>query len=174
MRCTLLTVHRSDACWEEAKCIVEPHNSAEVAKALRIVAFTKSRFATRSGGHNPNKGWASIDQTGILIDMVNFNLIQLNTEKSVLSVGPGNRFGAVYKALNGTGRTIVGGRVTDVGISGYMLGGKFPRLHKIQKSIILTFFRGDACFFKSLRYRGHQCKKLRGMGFVLYHLYPLC
>lgn len=117
---------RSEACWENAICIIQPHNTREVAQAMHIVTFTKSRFAVRSGGHNPNQGWASVDQTGLLIDTVNLDQIKLSPDNSILSIGPGNRFGAVYKALNGTGRTIIGGRVTDVGVGGFMLGGTFP------------------------------------------------
>ena len=92
------------------------------------MTFTGSNFATRSGGHNPNPGWASINDTGVLIDLVNLNQITLSNDQLVASIGPGNRWGAVYKVLNGTGRTVVGGRVTDVGVGGYLLGGTLHAL----------------------------------------------
>ncbi|KAL1637024.1 hypothetical protein SLS58_009463 [Diplodia intermedia] len=118
-----IDVNWSDACWQESRCIVEPGSAKDVSRALRIVGFLGSKFAVRSGGHNPNVGFASVDEHGVLIDMVKLDEITLNYDQSVVSVGPGNRFGAVYEKLNSSGLSIVGGRVTHVGVGGYMLGG---------------------------------------------------
>ncbi|OJD36444.1 fad linked oxidase-like protein [Diplodia corticola] len=116
-------VNWSEACWQESRCIIEPSSTKDVSRAIRIVGYLESKFAVRSGGHNPNVGFASVDEHGVLIDMVNLNEITLNDDQSVVSVGPGNRFGAVYEKLNSSGLSIVGGRITDVGVGGYMLGG---------------------------------------------------
>ncbi|KAI0099191.1 hypothetical protein GGR51DRAFT_535828 [Nemania sp. FL0031] len=118
-----VNVNWSGACWKDAKCIVRPSTATEVAKAMLIITFLGANFAIRSGGHNPNPGFGSIGESGILIDMVNMNEITLASDGSVASVGPGNRFGAVFAKLNELNRTLVGGRIEDVGVGGYYLGG---------------------------------------------------
>lgn len=39
-------------------------------------------------------------------------------------VGTGNRWGAVYAALEAYGRTAVGARLSPVGVGGFLLGGE--------------------------------------------------
>lgn len=39
-------------------------------------------------------------------------------------VGTGNRWGAVYTALEAYGRTAVGARLSPVGVGGFLLGGE--------------------------------------------------
>lgn len=103
-------------------CIIEPSSAAEVSKAMQIITFTGSKFSTRSGGHNPNSGWSN-NNGGILLDMVNVNYITLSPNGSFVSVGPGNRWQHVYDILNESNKSVVGGRVTNVGVGGYLLGG---------------------------------------------------
>lgn len=38
-------------------------------------------------------------------------------------VGPGNDWQDIHQALEGTGTTVVGGRIGEVGVGGYVLGG---------------------------------------------------
>ncbi|KAI0882026.1 uncharacterized protein GGS22DRAFT_196179 [Annulohypoxylon maeteangense] len=118
-----IDVNWSDACWLDAQCIVQPTAAADVAKALFIISFMDTRFAVRSGGHNPNPEFASVGDNGILIDNVNLNEITLIEDGAVARVGPGNRFGAVLKTLSEENKTVVGGRIEDVGVGGYYLGG---------------------------------------------------
>jgi hypothetical protein len=44
-------------------------------------------------------------------------------------VGSGARWGDVYKVLEGINESVVGGRSADVGVGGFILGGKLARLH---------------------------------------------
>lgn len=80
----------------------------------------------RSGGHNPNPGFGSIGSPGILIDMVNMNILQVSPDNKTVAIGPGNRWENVYHGLSGTGVFAIGGRVPPVGVGGLMLGGGMP------------------------------------------------
>ena len=62
---------------------------------------------------------------GITIDLKYLNSVQLSEDQATASIGPGNRWREVYKVLEPEGLTVVGGRVSDVGVGGYILGGKF-------------------------------------------------
>ena len=89
---------------------------------MQIITFTGAKYSTRSGGHNPNPGWAS-NNGGVLIDLVNMNEFTLSSDGFYVSVGPGNRWKRVYEDLSKSNKSVVGGRVTDVGVGGYFLGG---------------------------------------------------
>ena len=103
-------------------CIIEPSSAADVSKAMQIMTFTGATYSVRSGGHNPNPGWAS-NNGGVLIDLGNMNDFTLSSDGSYVSVGPGNRWKRVYEDLSKSNKSVVGGRVTDVGVGGYLLGG---------------------------------------------------
>lgn len=79
-------------------------------------------FAVKSGGHMPNNGFASI-QDGLLITTQNLNNVIYNAEDQTAIIGPGLSWEDAQKGLDGTGRTLVGGRLGGVGVGGYMLGG---------------------------------------------------
>ena len=82
-----------------------------------------TKFAIRSGGHNPNPRFAGVGNEGILIDMSNMTEVTLSEDRSIVSLGPGSRFGDVANALNTEGIAVHGGRNNQVGIGGYFLGG---------------------------------------------------
>ncbi|KAE8375362.1 putative 6-hydroxy-D-nicotine oxidase [Aspergillus bertholletiae] len=118
-------LHWSSTCWQTPSCAILPRSESDVSKALRIITFFRAKFAVRSGGHSPNPGWAGIDQPGILVDLRRLNGINLSHDQSVLSVGPGARWGDVYQTLEPTGVTVMGGRIGDVGVGGLILGGGY-------------------------------------------------
>ncbi|KAH7380286.1 FAD binding domain-containing protein [Phaeosphaeria sp. MPI-PUGE-AT-0046c] len=102
--------------------IFEPKSAKEVAIAVLLCKGAKCRFAVRSGGHAPMKNASSIDD-GLVIDMKNLNTIQLSEDKSIASIGTGNRWEAVFRELEKDGLGVAGGRSGDVGVGGYTLGG---------------------------------------------------
>lgn len=55
--------------------------------------------------------------------MRSFNTVSLSTDKTTTTVGTGNRWQAVYDYLVPQGYIAVGGRVGNVGVGGYTLGG---------------------------------------------------
>lgn len=114
---------RSQTCWLPAACFIRPQNSLEVAVTLKIIANVQAKFAIRSGGHNANAGFSSIDQNGLLIDVRDLQVRRLNADGS-MSAGSGNRWQDIYDFLDGYGLGAVGGRHDDVGVAGFLLGGK--------------------------------------------------
>lgn len=115
--------HRSNNCWQNSSCIVSPTNTQELVRIMAIIRSTQATFSVRSGGHDFNINHSSVDQSGILIDMVNFNRISLSLDKSTLTAGVGARWGAVYRALNGTGVSVNGAKSPNPGVGGQTLGG---------------------------------------------------
>lgn len=68
------------------------------------------------------KNASSIDE-GLVIDMKNLTTIKLSEDKSIASIGTGNRWEAVFKELEKDGLGVAGGRSGDVGVGGYTMGG---------------------------------------------------
>lgn len=66
---------------------------------------------------------ASNSQGGVAIDLSALNKIDVSTDRATASVGPGARWGNVYETLEPMNLAVVGGRVSDVGVGGLILGG---------------------------------------------------
>lgn len=60
---------------------------------------------------------------GVHISMARFAEIDYNADTKIAVVGAGCIWDDVYAALEEIGRTVVGGRVTGVGVAGFSLGG---------------------------------------------------
>lgn len=90
---------------------------------MKILTSTNSTFALRSGGHDFNVNHSNVNNTGILVDMVHFNQITLSADKETVAIGAGARWGDVYRALNGSGVSVNGGRSPNPGVAGQTLGG---------------------------------------------------
>ncbi|KAL8919469.1 MAG: hypothetical protein Q9208_006754 [Pyrenodesmia sp. 3 TL-2023] len=117
-------INWSNSCWKESQCILSPSSALGVSRAMLIINFFGTKFATRSGGHSTNVGFANIYEYGILIDVVNLNQITYN--QNTITFGSGQRWVQVYNYLNNTGVIAVGGRSPNVGVGGLMLGGGMP------------------------------------------------
>ncbi|KAH8889611.1 FAD binding domain-containing protein [Thozetella sp. PMI_491] len=104
-------------------CILYPKSPDEVASIVTVLRTASTEnFAIKSGGHNPNQYFASIDDRAV-ISTASLNGITLDVDAATVRVGPGNRWDDVAAALDGTHRTVVGGRLGNVGVGGYLLGG---------------------------------------------------
>jgi FAD/FMN-containing dehydrogenase len=101
---------------------VKVRDTQEVALALKIVTQFQVQFAIRSGGHNANPGFGSVE-AGILIDLSSLNGIILSPNHKVVSVGPGAKWDNVYEELEKHELTVVGGRAAGVGVGGLITGG---------------------------------------------------
>lgn len=110
-------------CWLTSNCILQPDSALDVSKAVLISSFLGSKFSVRSGGHNPNFGFSSIGKEGMLIDLSRLNDVTLSPDGTRAAVGPGSRWGSVYKTLSSSGKMAVGGRANDIGVGGLLLGG---------------------------------------------------
>lgn len=111
----------SQTTWRNPSCIALPTLAAEVASVVSFLADNRIPFAVRSGGHSPNPLDANID-AGVLIALDNFASVSYDAVTELASVGPGARWEAVYTELDKYNRTMVGGRVMDVGVGGLTLG----------------------------------------------------
>ena len=102
---------------------MQPSSAQDVSTAISIINKLSCHFAVKSGGHAMFAG-ASNANGGITIDLRYLNGVELSEDHATASVGPGNKWGDVYKVLEPRGLTVAGGRVTTVGVGGFMLGGK--------------------------------------------------
>jgi FAD/FMN-containing dehydrogenase len=105
-------------------CMMFPTSADEVADIVKSLHQTDDLFAVKSGGHMPNNGFSSI-QGGLLISTKKLNnIVAYDAESQTAKVGPGLTWAEAQKGLDGTGMSLVGGRLGGVGIGGYILGGK--------------------------------------------------
>jgi FAD/FMN-containing dehydrogenase len=95
----------------EPTCAVFPISAEEVSEIVSILQNnTGVPFAVKSGGHNPNVGYSSVEG-GVLISMGNLSSTVLSSDQSTVDIGPGARWVEVAEALDGTGLTVVSGRL---------------------------------------------------------------
>lgn len=122
------TEYWSTACGAlKPRCILAPSTTDEMAAVVAALRGTNETFAVKSGGHNPNNGWASVDD-GPLLSTKNLDEVVFDPQTKTVRVGPGNRWDEVAAALDGTGYCAVGGRIGNVGVGGYILGGELKSL----------------------------------------------
>lgn len=103
-------------------CIFQPGNTDDVSEAINILRKTKCPFGIKSGGHGRLAGESSIEE-GVLIDLKKLNHVVLSEDKTTCRVGPGNTWQNVYDTLNPRGMTVIGGRVSSVGVGGFCISG---------------------------------------------------
>ncbi|EPS36796.1 hypothetical protein H072_9662 [Dactylellina haptotyla CBS 200.50] len=103
-------------------CRLSPNSADEISLAVLASRVTKCKFSVKSGGHAAFAG-ASNTEGGLTIDLVNLNEIKLSADKKQTSIGPGNVWYDVYSKLEPEGVTVIGGRVSAIGVGGLTLGG---------------------------------------------------
>ncbi|KAH7080182.1 FAD binding domain-containing protein [Paraphoma chrysanthemicola] len=104
-------------------CIVQPVSAEDVSAVIKILnKYPTVNFATRSGGHDPNVGHATV-QDGVLITMTDLAGATYDATKQVAYVKPGGEWNDVVGDLEPSGVTITGGRLGLVGVGGYLLQG---------------------------------------------------
>ncbi|GAM82286.1 hypothetical protein ANO11243_002650 [Dothideomycetidae sp. 11243] len=103
-------------------CLFQPSTAGQVSVLVLVSRLTTCPFAVRSGGHASFPAASSITD-GITVSLDNLNSINLSGDHSIVSVGAGNKWGAVYQALDPLNLTVTGGRNSDVGVGGLTLGG---------------------------------------------------
>ncbi|KAJ6144645.1 6-hydroxy-D-nicotine oxidase [Penicillium chermesinum] len=103
-------------------CVFRPQSSGQLAKGLKALVHEEAQFAVRGGGHMGIRGSNNIDG-GVLVVMSNLTTLQLNQDKSLVSVGPSHRWSDVYSYLGQFNLTAAGGRLGPVGVPGLLLAG---------------------------------------------------
>ncbi|KAI0164073.1 FAD-binding domain-containing protein [Xylariaceae sp. FL1272] len=100
--------------------IFKPENAQQVAEFVRIVEQNAVRFAVRGAGQQPLSACANIS-SGITLDLSLLTGVQL--QDSIVSVGAGEHWGAVYKEVQAAGLGVGGSRSAKGGIGGLCLAG---------------------------------------------------
>lgn len=113
---------RSTNCWLEPRVIVAPTTAQQVAAALALCNFFRTKFSVRGGGHLHNPGFNS-NNGGVVITLGKFKQVNLSDDRTTADIGLGLTWLDVYKALDRDGLAVTGGRVPTVGIPGLILGG---------------------------------------------------
>lgn len=105
-------------------CAFFPANAEHVSAAVKqLNDYPNARFALKSGGHNFNVGISSTDN-GVLISFnENMSSVRRSDDGKSFEVGAGARWGDVYKVGAETNQIAVGGRLSNLGVAGFTLGG---------------------------------------------------
>ncbi|KAI0337351.1 FAD dependent oxidoreductase [Trametopsis cervina] len=111
---------------QSAACSVEPGTPQDVAKIIGILGKTRDAFAIKGGGHSYNQNFSSTP--GIQIVMKRFNKISYDKKSNTVDIGAGTIWDDVYKYLQPLNVNVVGGRISGVGVPGFLLGGGYSCL----------------------------------------------
>lgn len=112
------------ATFDTPSCIIKPAATADVSLTVKVLTRLQCVFSIKGGGHTPWAGAASIKK-GVTIDMTSIKAVKVNAAKTVAQIGAGGRWGQIYGDLQNQGMMVAGGRDTDVGIGGLVLGGGY-------------------------------------------------
>ncbi|KAJ7718272.1 FAD-binding domain-containing protein [Mycena metata] len=111
---------------ESSACTVEPGTAADVSVILKLLGSNKTPFGVKGGGHITNLGFSST--TGVQISMRRFSSVTYDTKSQTAEIGAGMIWDDVYTALEPHGVVVAGGRVSGVGVAGFVLGGGYSWL----------------------------------------------
>ncbi|KAJ5525113.1 hypothetical protein N7494_011763 [Penicillium frequentans] len=106
----------------EPTCRFSPKSALDVSFAVLALQVAQCAFAVKSGGHAAFEGASNI-QGGMTIDLANLNEITVRSDRTQTAVGAGNIWYDVYTTLQPMGLTVIGGRVSAIGVGGLTLGG---------------------------------------------------
>ncbi|TFK35825.1 FAD-binding domain-containing protein [Crucibulum laeve] len=109
-----------------SKCVVEPGTAQDVGTIMKIIGAARVPFAVIGGGHATNPGFSST--TGIHIEMRRFSKVVYDNTKQTATIGAGLIWDDVYAALEPYNVKVAGGRVTGIGVAGFILGGGYSWL----------------------------------------------
>lgn len=80
-------------------------------------------FGLNGGGHSLNPGFSS--SSGIQISMRRFRQVVYHSNNQTVDIGSGLVWDDVYAALEPYSVSVLGGRVSGVGVAGLTLGGGY-------------------------------------------------
>ncbi|KAG1884295.1 FAD-binding domain-containing protein [Suillus subluteus] len=118
--------HWSASSTQTSQCSFEPATTEDVGIALRILGETQTPFGIKSGGHAANAGFSST--SGVQIAMYSFSDVVYDSAAQTATVGTGLLWDDVYVALEQYNVTVVGAKVSGIGIGGVALGGGYSYL----------------------------------------------
>ncbi|KAH8807862.1 hypothetical protein F5884DRAFT_881399 [Xylogone sp. PMI_703] len=104
------------------QCIIQPRNTDDVSRVIKVLAKHGIQFAVRSGGHSQWSGGSDI-HNGVTVDLGLMTNVTYDPQTQLVSIEPGPRWRDVYAALEPYNVGVTGGRDADVGIGGFLTGG---------------------------------------------------
>ncbi|KAI4690216.1 uncharacterized protein J4E84_004400 [Alternaria hordeiaustralica] len=104
------------------QCVFKPKKALDISTSILLARLTQCPFAAKSGGHSAVAGGSNIEG-GITISFENMSKTTVSSDKKSVSFEPGQTWYDVYTALEKDNVTIIGGRVSSVGVGGLTLGG---------------------------------------------------
>lgn len=113
----------TSSAWLGPACVFAPTSAREMSQGVKVLTYFNTHFAIRGGGHMPISDAANINSSGVLLSTSGLTQINLSSDQTSVSIGPGNRWANVYKYLEPFGLSVVGGRMGVVGVPGLLLGG---------------------------------------------------
>lgn len=108
------------------RCFVAVTQPLSVSISVAVFRKTHCPFSVRSGGHSDVPGASNIEN-GVTIDLRFIRDIVVSDDKRTTSVGAGAIWGEVYMKLDPMDLTVLGGRLSAIGIGGLTLGGTLYR-----------------------------------------------
>lgn len=118
--------HWSASSTQASECSFEPATAEDVGIALQILGQTHTPFGIKSGGHAANAGFSST--SGVQIAMYSFSDVVYDSDAQTATIGTGLLWDDVYLALEQYSVTVVGAKVTGIGVGGIALGGGYSYL----------------------------------------------
>ncbi|KAF8182933.1 FAD-binding domain-containing protein [Pholiota molesta] len=115
--------HYAISSTQPSKCVVEAGTPSDVGKTLVILGKTRTPFAVKSGGHATNPGFSSTPD--VHISLYRLSEVKYDPELQTATIGTGLIWDDVYAALEPFGVSVLGGRVTGIGVGGFILGGGY-------------------------------------------------
>ncbi|KAH7136326.1 FAD binding domain protein, partial [Dactylonectria macrodidyma] len=103
-------------------CRVEPASADEVSRVLQVLVDNWCRFAVKCGGHSRFPDDA-VSVGGVTVDLGLINHTVVSDDRTTARIGGGSLTRHVFAALDPHGLAYVGGRVGQVGMGGFTLGG---------------------------------------------------
>ncbi|USW57786.1 Putative berberine/berberine, FAD-binding domain, PCMH-type, FAD-binding, type PCMH, subdomain 2 [Septoria linicola] len=105
-------------------CTFFPANAEQVSDAVKqLNKYPSVKFAIKGGGHQPAPGFSSTSDGILLAFEVNLGSATRTPDGKHFIVGPGGRWGDIYKKTGETNQIVVGGRLAHIGVGGFALGG---------------------------------------------------
>ncbi|KAK2461055.1 hypothetical protein APHAL10511_006902 [Amanita phalloides] len=115
--------HWASSSTQQSACSVEPGSARDVGRILQILGANGTPFGVKSGGHMVNPGFSSTP--GVEIALSRLNEIKYDPVTRTVEFGPGLVFDDVYAALEPYNMSVVGARVSGIGVGGFLLGGGY-------------------------------------------------
>ncbi len=113
--------HRRPTTHRYPEAIFIPENENDVVEAVKYANENKLKIAVRAGGHS----WAiwSVRESGILVDMRNFNKVEYDENTGIAKVQPATRNLDLQPILESKDRFFAGGHCPTVAVGGFLLQG---------------------------------------------------